>query len=151
MFALTRFRPWRPEVLTFEHQVNRLFDRTLQDFDRAFGDRAHAAWVPAVDVLEQPDAIRIALEIPGVNPDQVQIAVEDNVLTVSGSKEQLTEDKTERVHRYERSYGSFARTFTLPVSVEAGAITAKAENGVLTLNLPKVEKAKPRTIAVQTK
>jgi HSP20 family protein len=104
-----------------------------------------------VDVLEQPDMIRINLEIPGVNPDQVQIAVEGNVLTISGAKEQLAEEKTERVHRYERTYGAFERTFTLPASVDAGAIKATADRGVLTVTLPKVEKAKPRTIAVETK
>jgi len=151
MLTLTRFRPLRPEVPTFENQVNRLFNETLGNLDWAFRDSATAAWVPPVDVLEQPDAIRINLEMPGVNPDQVQIAVEGNVLTVRGTKEQLAEEKTERVHRYERTYGAFERTFTLPATVDAGAIKATAEHGVLTVMLPKVEKAKPRTIAVEAK
>ena len=151
MLTLTRSRPLRPEVSAFETQVNRLFNETLGNFDWGFRDSAAAAWVPPVDVLEQPDAIRINLEIPGVNPDQVQIAVEGNVLTITGSKEQLAEEKTERVHRYERTYGAFERTFTLPASVDAGAIKATADRGVLTVTLPKVEKAKPRTIAVETK
>ena len=151
MLTLTRFRPLGPEVTAFENHVNRLLGDTLGTVDRAFQDSAAAAWVPLVDVLEQPDAIRINLEIPGVNPDQVQIAVEGNALTISGSKEQVAEEKTERVHRYERTYGAFERTFTLPASVDAGTIKATAERGVLTVTLPKVEKAKPRTIAVQSK
>jgi HSP20 family protein len=151
MLTLTHFRPARPEVSAFENHVNRLVNETLGNFDWAFRDSATAAWVPPVDVLEQPDAIRINLEIPGVNPDQVSVSVEGNTLTISGTKEQVAEEKTERVHRYERTYGAFERTFTLPASVDAGAIKATADRGVLTVTLPKVEKAKPRTIAVETK
>ena len=149
--TLTRYRPLRPDVSAFENRVNRLFNETLGTLDWGFRDSATAAWVPPVDVLEQPDAIRINLEIPGVNPDQVQIAVDGNALTISGAKEQMAAVKTERVHRYERTYGAFERTFTLPASLDAGAIKATAEHGVLTVTLPKVEKAKPRTIAVETK
>lgn len=150
MLTLTRFRPLRPEVSALENHVNRLFNDTLGNFDWAFRDSAAAAWVPPVDVLEQPDAIRINLEIPGVNPDQVQIAVEGNVLTISGTKEQVAEEKTERVHRYERTYGAFERTFTLPATVDAEHIKAAYENGVLSITLPKVERAKPRQIPVET-
>ena len=151
MLTLTRFRPTRPEVSAWEQQVNRLFNETLGNFDWAFRDSTAAAWTPPVDVLEQTDAIRINVEIPGVNPDQVHIAVEGNALTISGTKEQVAEEKTERVHRYERTYGAFERTFTLPTTVDANAIKAAYERGVLIVTLPKVEKAKPRTIAVETK
>ena len=151
MLTLTRFRPTRPEVSAWEQQVSRLLNDTLGNFDWAFRDSTTAAWVPPVDVLEQADAIRINVEIPGVNPDQVQISVEGNALTIGGTKEQVAEEKTERVHRYERTYGSFERTFTLPTTVDASAIKATYERGVLTVMLPKVEKAKPRTIAVEAK
>lgn len=151
MLTLTRSRLARPEVSAFENQMNRMYNETLGNLDWAFRDSATAAWVPPVDVLEQPDAIRINLEIPGVNPDQVSVSVEGNTLTISGTKEQVAEEKTERVHRYERTYGAFERTFTLPASVDASAIQATADRGVLTVRLPKVEKAKPRTIAVRTK
>jgi HSP20 family protein len=105
-------------------------------------------WTPAVDVLEQDDAIRIMAELPGVNPSDVKITVADNVLTIQGSKQQLAEERTERVHRYERTYGTFERTFTLPATVDASRITAAYENGVLTVTLPKMEQAKPRQIQV---
>ena len=107
-----------------------------------------ASWTPAVDVFEDKDQVRITLEIPGVNPEDVKISLEQNTLTISGEKQQATEEKTERVHRYERTYGSFTRRFTLPATVEAERITAKAEHGVLSIVIPKAEKAKPREIAV---
>jgi HSP20 family protein len=108
-----------------------------------------APWTPAVDVLEQHDAIRIMAELPGVNPADVKITVADNVLTIQGTKQQVAEERTERVHRYERSYGSFARTFSLPTTVDANGIKATYEHGVLTVTLPKVEEAKPRQIQVE--
>ena len=105
--------------------------------------------VPPVDILEQADGIRIMAEIPGVNPSDVKISVEGNVLTIQGEKQQVAEEKTERVHRYERIYGAFERSFTLPPTVDASNIKATYENGVLTVTLPKVEKAKPRQIQVE--
>ena len=105
--------------------------------------------MPAVDVLEQADAIRITAEIPGVKPEDLRISLEGNLLTIHGTKQQEAEEKTERVHRYERTYGAFERSFTLPASVEPKDITANYDNGVLTITLPKSERAKPRQIEVQ--
>lgn len=89
--------------------------------------------------------------IPSVNlkPEDVKISLEGNVLTIHGTKQQLAEEQTERVHRYERTYGTFERTFTLPATVDAGHIRAQYENGVLTVTLPKLEKGKPRQIQVE--
>jgi HSP20 family protein len=83
-----------------------------------------------------------------VTPEDVKISLENNVLTIHGSKQQAAEERTERVHRYERTYGAFERSFTLPATVDANAIKASYEHGVLTVTLPKVEKAKPRQIEV---
>jgi HSP20 family protein len=88
-------------------------------------------------------------EVPGVKPEDVKILVEGNVLTIQGTKEQVAEQKTEKVHRYERTYGTFERSFTLPATVDAEHIKATYNMGVLTLVLPKVEKAKPRQIKVE--
>ena len=118
-------------------------------FDWPAGNGTVAPWTPAVDVLEQSDAIRIMAELPGVNPADVRLTVADNVLTIQGTKQQAAEERTERVHRYERSYGSFARTFSLPTTVDASGIKAAYEHGVLTVTLPKVEQAKPRQIQVE--
>jgi HSP20 family protein len=132
-----------------ESRLSQFFNDALGAFDWRYRDAATAAWVPPVDITEQGDAIRIAAELPGVSPDNVKISVENNVLTIHGTKEQVEEEKTERVHRYERTYGSFERTFTLPGTVDPAAIRAAYDNGVLTVTLPKVEKAKPRQIQVE--
>ena len=145
MFLTTR----NPDVLGLTNRVNRLLSDTLGSFDWQLRDSATAAWVPPVDILEEADAIRIMAEVPGIDPKDVKISVEGNVLTIHGTKQQIAEQRTERVHRYERTYGAFERTFTLPATVDANNIKAGYEHGVLTVTLPKVEQAKPRQIAVQ--
>ena len=150
MLTLTRFNRDAASALpTLDSRFGRLVNEALSNLDWGLRDSASAAWVPPVDIFEQADAIRILVELPGVNPQQVKISVEGNVLTISGAKEQAAEDKTERVHRYERTYGAFERTFTLPSTVDASAIRASYEHGVLTVVLPKVEKAKPRTVEIE--
>ena len=110
---------------------------------------ATGAWVPVVDIFEEPELLRITAEIPGVKPEDVKIAVEGNLLTISGTKQQIAEEKAEKVFRYERTYGAFERSFTLPATVDAEHIKAAYDNGVLHLTLPKVEKAKPRLVKVE--
>lgn len=131
-----------------ESRLNQLFNDTFSAFDWPYRDSASATWMPAVDIAEHSDRILIQMEVPGVSPENVKIAVEDNVLTISGSKERASEEATE-LHRYERTYGAFERTFKLPASVDVAAIKAAQEHGVLTVTLPKVEKAKPRQIQVE--
>lgn len=133
------------------HPVNRLLNDLLGNGDWGFRDHLAAAWTPPVDIFEQADHIRILTELPGVKPEHVKLSVEGNVLTLSGTKEQETEERTERVHRYERTYGTFERTFTLPATIDANGIKATYDNGVLTVTLPKVEKAKPRQIQVDSR
>jgi HSP20 family protein len=110
---------------------------------------AATAWTPVVDILEEPEFLRITAEIPGVKAEDVKISVEGNVLTIAGTKEQVAEEKAEKVYRYERSFGTFERSFTLPATVDAEHIKANYDNGVLHLILPKVEKAKPRLVKVE--
>ncbi|HLZ46653.1 MAG TPA: Hsp20/alpha crystallin family protein [Gemmatimonadales bacterium] len=130
-------------------RIQRVLNETLGGLDWQYQDSAAASWVPAVDVFEQADSIRITAEIPGVRPEDVKISLEGNLLTIHGTKQQEAEEKTERVHRYERTYGAFERSFTLPSSVEPKDIKATYDNGVLTVSLPKSERAKPRQIEVQ--
>jgi HSP20 family protein len=131
-------------------RIQRALNESLGGLDWMYRDSAAASWVPAVDVVEEPDAIRITAEIPGVKPEDIRISLEGNVLTIQGMKEEEREENTERVHRYERMYGVFERSFTLPSSVEPKEINANYDNGVLTITLPKSEKAKPRQIEVKT-
>ena len=150
MFLPTRtLRDPAVEVSNLERRINRLFGDALSNFDWQYRDNAGAAWVPPVDIFEEPDALRITAEVPGVSPDNLKISLENNVLSIHGTKEQVAQERSERVHRYERTYGAFERSFTLPATVDANSIKASYEHGVLTLTLPKVEKAKPRQIEVK--
>jgi HSP20 family protein len=110
MYVTTNTKP----ATALERRISRMFDDAFGNLDWQFRESAAAAWVPPVDVLEEADAIRIMAEVPGVKPDDVKISVEGNVLTIQGTKQQVAEERTERVHRYERAYGQFERTFTLP-------------------------------------
>jgi HSP20 family protein len=108
-----------------------------------------AAWVPAVDVRETGDSLVLTMEIPGIDPKAVDIAVENNRLTVSGERTFESADEGESYHRVERAFGSFARSFRLPNRFDADNIEARSKHGVLTLVIPKREEAKPRSIKVQ--
>lgn len=141
--------PWVELLYNLERRMGRAFNEPFDTFDWPVGAVTTAAWTPVVDILEEPAYLRITAEVPGVKPENVKILVEGNLLTIQGTKEQTAEAKTEKVHRYERTYGSFERTFTLPATVDAEHIKANYDMGVLTLTLPKVEKARPRQIAVE--
>ena len=108
-----------------------------------------SSWLPACDVFEDKDAVKIVAELPGVNAEDVKISLENNVLTLRGEKKQEAEEKTERVHRYERSYGGFERTFALPSERRPGEDRGAYANGILTVTVPKAERARPREIPVK--
>lgn len=135
-------------LYNLERRMGKYFNEPLTYIDWATPELPTAAWVPVVDIFEEPEFLRIVAEIPGVKPENVKISVEDNVLTIHGTKEQVAEEKAEKVHRYERTYGTFERSFTLPATLNAEAIKATYEHGLLTLMLPKLEKAKARQIKV---
>ncbi len=151
MFGVIR-RPVRDPMLdllyTLERRMGKYFNEPLTYVDWATPELPTAAWVPVVDIFEESEFLRIVAEIPGVKPENVKISVEDNVLTIQGTKEQIAEEKAEKVHRYERTYGAFERSFTLPATVNAEAIKASYEHGLLSLVLPKLEKARARQIKV---
>lgn len=106
---------------------------------------------PNADVIETKDEIRVAVELPGMNPADVEVTLENNVLTISGEKqeERREEDRESRWHLSERRYGRFSCSFVLPRDVEQDAIQAHFENGVLNVSIPKSEKVKPRRIEIQ--
>jgi HSP20 family protein len=110
-----------------------------------------SAWLPACDVFEDRDAVKIVAEVPGVRPEEIKLSIENNLLTIRGEKKQQAEEKSERVHRYERSYGTFERTFALPTTVDPEKIDASSANGILTVTIPKAERARPREIPVKVR
>lgn len=133
-------------------RLNSFLDEAIGGFP--FGSESGtltAAWTPAVDVFEDKDAVKIVAELPGVKAEDVKISLESQTLTLRGEKRQVAEEKTERVHRYERTYGAFERTFALPGTVDADRIEASYADGLLTVTLPKVERARPRQIEIRTK
>ena len=132
----------RPVVDDMPDRLRQLFEggMTLDPLMEPIG------WVPAMEIVEKDDALVVTAELPGIAPKEVDISVEDNVLTISGEKKEEQEESKDsgRYHMWERRYGSFRRSFTLPQAVEAEKITAKFDGGVLTVTLPKSKKAKPQ-------
>jgi HSP20 family protein len=150
MFLTTRNSQRDSTANDLTNRVNRLLSDALglNGIDWQYRDSVGASWVPPVDIFEEADAIRIMAEIPGVKPEDVKITHEGNVLTIHGQKQQSAEERTERVHRYERTYGVFERTFSLPATVDANNIKASYDQGVLTVVIPKTAEARPRQIQV---
>ena len=144
----------RDPMLDLVHQLENRMGRTfngepLRASEWSVPEAATTAWLPLVDIFEEPDVIRLVAEIPGVRPEDVKISVEGNLLTVKGTKEQVAEERAERVHRNERTYGAFERTFRLSASIDPKKIKATYNLGVLTITLPKAETAKPHLIEVE--
>ena len=113
-------------------------------------DRAMTtAWSPALDISERKDAYLVAVELPGVEPDDFQITMEDGLLTIQGEREFAQESSEQQFHRVERRYGAFRRSITLPAQVQADQIEASFDNGVLEIMVPKAEEATPKRIQVR--
>jgi HSP20 family protein len=144
--AIVRWEPFR-DLVTTQDRFNRLFNDTLA---RAFGNEepSSRAWMPPVDIYETDDKLVLKAELPGINPNDVEVRVEDNTLYLKGERKFEKEVKEENLHRVERSYGSFSRTFALPGSIDADKVQAEYKDGVLTLTMPKREEAKPKTIKI---
>ena len=154
MFAITRTRTPLGELQAATSRLGRLFDEAFTGLPLWDGESPLVGnWMPPVDVVEDQDQVKIVAELPGVKSEDVKISMENNVLTIRGEKQHVAERDGEKVHRYERAYGVFERSFTVPATVDADRISAQYEHGVLTVELPKVERAKPRqiTVAVQSR
>ncbi len=137
--------PWTGTGL--KREMDRLFDRFFESpwtEMPALGD-----WTPAIDVAEGKDAITVKAEVPGVDPKDIAVSLEGDLLTIKGEKEHKTEEKDERHHRVERSWGSFMRGVRLPSPVDGSKVSAAFKNGVLTITLPKTAAAKGTTIPIK--
>jgi HSP20 family protein len=138
--------PWRELDDLFTNRLNRLVDEGWSGISQApAGD-----WVPAVNVDETKDELLLTAELPGMSEENVEIELENNILTIKGEKMEETREDEARSHLYERRYGSFFRSFTLPRTVHAEGIEATFRNGVLRVHMPKVPEAKGRKISVKT-
>ena len=145
--TLVRWDPFR-ELEDMSDHLNRMFARPAL---RTNGKETMtvADWMPTVDISETDGEYLIKAELPEIKKEDVKITVEEGVLTLQGERRQEKEEKGKRYHRVERAYGSFARSFSLPESVDEGAVNAEYKDGVLNLHLPKTEKVKPKAIDVK--
>jgi HSP20 family protein len=144
MRTIARWEPFRG-VTTLQDQINRLFNDA---FDRTGEESNLSAWAPAVDIYETEQELVVKADLPDVDPQDLDIRVENNLLTIRGERKLDKKVREENYLRVERSFGSFARSFTLANTVNADAIKADHRNGVLTLTIPKREEAKPKQIKV---
>jgi len=147
MLAIRTRRP-ADDVLNTWRRMGRLLDETITPWGQEGTGAMTSSWLPPCDIAEDKDSLKVTLELPGVRAEDVKLNLENNLLTIRGEKRQTTDEKNERYHRYERSYGMFERSFTLPSTVDPDRIKARVEHGVLTIEIPKAEKARPREIPV---
>jgi len=146
--TLVRWDPFR-ELEDMSDRLNRMFSRPGLSQANGKETMIVADWVPAVDVSETDGEFQIKAEIPDVKKEDVKVTLEDGVLTIQGQRKQEKEEKGTKYHRVERTYGSFVRSFTLPDLVDEEKVKAEFKDGVLNLQLPKSEKAKPKAIEVK--
>jgi HSP20 family protein len=145
--SISRYR--EPASLFGLQRLNRILDEAFSGLPfPEQGNVITSTWFAPTDVSEDQNTLRISMELPGVDPNDVRLSLENNILTIRGEKKQQNEENNERVHRFERTYGMFERTFALPNTVDPEKIEAGFENGVLTVSIPKAERAKPREIRV---
>ena len=147
MSTIVRWDPFK-EVATLQDRMNRVFGEAWGRTHRPDEDYISGSWMPAVDVRESKDALEISTELPGIEPKEVEVSVENGVLTLKGSRQFEKATEGETYHRVERAYGSFERSFSLPTNVDPERVQAVYRHGVLHLTLPKREEAKPRSISI---
>ncbi len=138
-----RRAPSEEDVPAVFRAIDDMFQQVLA------GPVSSRPWIPAVDIVENPNELVVTADLPGIKKENVDVQIEDGTLTLTGSRNFEHEDRKEGFHRMERSYGSFRRAFTLPDSVDPEKVAAAFEDGVLTITLPKKELAKPRSIKVE--
>jgi HSP20 family protein len=145
--ALIRWEPAR-ELQSIQQEMNRLFG-TFFDSPAGGGNGGGLRrWIPAMDLVEEGDHYVLRADLPGVSEDDVNVELEDNVLTISGERRSEHEDKKEGYYRIERASGAFSRSLTLPEGIDPESVQASFEKGVLEVRIPKPEQRKPRRVAI---
>jgi HSP20 family protein len=141
------FNRWEPfrGASTLQEQVNRLFGNALE---RSAEESNLTSWAPAADIYETEHELVVKADVPEVDPNDLDIRVENNILTIRGERKFEKKVNEENYLRVERAYGTFSRSFSLANTVNSEAIKADYQNGVLTLTIPKREEAKPKQIKV---
>ncbi len=154
--ALMKWRKrevWDPfrYLSDLQEDMNRLFDLSLARLPRQLEDIANVEWVPAVDVIDEKDKLRIKADLPGIKKEDVEINIEDGVLSIKGERQNEKEEKNKNYYRRECFYGVFERSISLPAEVDIEKAEANYKDGVLEIILPKKEESKPKQIKVKIK
>lgn len=144
--ALVKWNAWR-DLATIQNEMNRFFNGGTARYDQE--DFLTGSWIPQVDIFEDEDHIKVLAALPGMKQKEINVNIENNVLTISGERKLENEDKRDNYARVEQHYGSFSRSFSLPNTIDAGKVEASMDKGILTVNLPKREEAKPKLIEVK--
>ena len=142
--------PWRRNRGVLARPGRDLFDLFFEDLTLPDFWTAEKSWMPAFDVSETDNEIVVKAELPGMNVEDIDIALTDGLLTIKGERKMEKEDKEENYHRIERQFGSFSRSLDLGTKVRADGIEAGYKDGILTVTLPKVEESKPKKIEVKS-
>jgi HSP20 family protein len=143
--TLVRWSPRREAFPGFNSEIDSVFDAF---FGSPIVDGHARRWVPAVDLVEGDDELVLRADLPGLERDDVEVEINDGVLTVSGERKVQNEEKADGFHRVERAYGSFSRSVRLPKGAEADAVTAEFDKGVLEVRIPKPEERKPHRVQI---
>ena len=147
--SMVRYEPWG--LLNQLHgEIDRLFDSRMGKYSEENGQLAASDWVPAVDIKEEENRFIIHADVPGVDPADIEVNMEHGVLSIKGERRSETKEEREGYKRVERARGTFFRRFSLPDTVDADAISAKAKDGVLEIVIPKQEKLQPKRIQVES-
>jgi HSP20 family protein len=148
---MTRWTDTFRELQKFQNHINRLYNENLSAYGRTAEQEGIAvAWAPPVDVAETPDHLTFQIEVPGFKENELTLRAENGVLTVEGERKFEEEKKDRSYHRVERAYGRFSRSFSLPVNVSTDNVKASLTDGVLSIEMPKREEAKPKSIPIGT-
>ena len=146
---LNRYEPWGA-VRQLQNEMNRAFGQTLTEGEDG-SNVVTSGWMPAVDIKEQDDRFEICADIPGVEPEEIEVTMENNVLTLKGERKLETRDGDDKGYRrVERVYGTFYRRFSLPDTADAEKISATGKNGVIEIMIPKKATVQPKRITVAT-
>ncbi len=147
---IVRYRQW-PGQTALQEEIKNVFDRFFDTGDTDESAVVTSQWVPRVDIKEEPGRFVIYADLPGIDPDQIDVQMDKGILTIKGERSSESTTETERFSRVERRYGSFHRRFALPDSADADGIAASGRNGVLEITIPKKPESAPRRIQVGNK
>lgn len=145
---IVRHRPWPTQGNNLQDEIKSAFDRLFDTGDSDESSVVTSNWVPRVDIKEESDRFVIYADLPGLEPEQIEVQMDKGILTIKGERSSESTTQNERFARIERRYGSFHRRFALPDSANPEGIEAKGNNGVLEISIPKKPESAPRRIQV---